>query len=72
MNCGFTVFEQDIYEYLSDAEEQLEREPYERLVSAKQMDAYKHDGFWHAMDTVNDKAVLEAYWASGHAPWKLW
>lgn len=72
VNCGFAVFEQDIYKYLSDAKEQLEREPYERLVSVKQMDAYKHYGFWHAMDTVNDKAVLEAYWASGHAPWKLW
>ena len=72
VNCGFAVFEQDIYQYLTSEEEQLEREPYERLVLAQQIDAYKHYGFWHAMDTVNDRAVLEEYWKTGHAPWKVW
>lgn len=72
VNSGFAVFEQGIFDYLGNEMEQLEREPYERLVAAKQIDAYKHFGFWHAMDTVNDKAVLEEYWESGKAPWKLW
>jgi glucose-1-phosphate cytidylyltransferase len=34
--------------------------------------AYKHPGFWQAMDTVHDKSVLEALWISGSAPWKVW
>lgn len=72
VNSGFAVFEQDIFEYLVDESEQLEREPYDRLVAKRQIDAYKHVGFWHAMDTVNDRAVLENYWKSGNAPWKLW
>lgn len=72
VNSGFAVFEQGIFDYLINENEQLEREPYSKLVADKQIDAYKHWGFWHAMDTVNDRAVLEAYWNSGKAPWKLW
>jgi glucose-1-phosphate cytidylyltransferase len=34
--------------------------------------AYRHDGFWAAMDTLRDKNQLEALWASGQAPWRLW
>jgi glucose-1-phosphate cytidylyltransferase len=34
--------------------------------------AYKHFGFWQPMDTVYDKALLEKYWNSGAAPWKIW
>ncbi len=33
---------------------------------------YKHDGFWYAMDTLRDRNVLEAQWADGSAPWKIW
>ncbi len=72
VNSGFAVFEPELFNYLLDETQQLEREPYEKLVADGQMNAYKHDGFWHPMDTVNDKAVLEKYWESGAAPWKVW
>ena len=72
VNSGFAVFEQGIFDYLVDESEQLEREPYDKLVADRQIDAFKHFGFWHAMDTVNDRAVLEEYWSSGKAPWKIW
>jgi glucose-1-phosphate cytidylyltransferase len=32
--------------------------------------AYRHDGFWAAMDTLRDKNILEGLWASGEAPWR--
>jgi glucose-1-phosphate cytidylyltransferase len=34
--------------------------------------AYRHPGFWECMDTQRDRSRLEALWASGEAPWKLW
>jgi glucose-1-phosphate cytidylyltransferase len=34
--------------------------------------AFRHDGFWHPMDTLRDKNVLEELWESGKAPWKVW
>lgn len=72
VNSGFAVFEQKLFEYLTDEKQQLEKEPYDKLVADGEIDAYKHLGFWHAMDTVNDRVVLEEYWNSGKAPWKLW
>lgn len=72
VNSGFAVFEPQIFQYLTEENQQIEREPYTKLVEDGQMDAYKHHGFWHPMDTVNDKAILEEYWNSGNAPWKVW
>jgi glucose-1-phosphate cytidylyltransferase len=34
--------------------------------------AFRHAGFWQCMDTVRDKQRLDALWASGEAPWKVW
>jgi glucose-1-phosphate cytidylyltransferase len=31
-----------------------------------------HRGFWHPMDTLRDKILLESLWQSGTAPWKSW
>lgn len=72
VNSGFAVFEPEVFEYLREENQQLEREPYDKLVEMHQMNAYKHYGFWHPMDTVNDRKVLQEYWQSGNAPWKLW
>ncbi len=33
---------------------------------------YQHHGFWHPMDTLRDKNVLDNLWQSGNAPWKVW
>lgn len=49
-----------------------EREPLEGLAADKQLRAYRHSGFWQAMDTLRDKRQLEELWAKGEAPWKRW
>ena len=46
--------------------------PLEGLAADGELIAYRHDGFWAAMDTLRDKNQLEALWASGKAPWRLW
>jgi glucose-1-phosphate cytidylyltransferase len=33
---------------------------------------HKHEGFWAAMDTYKDYQALNALWAKGDAPWRLW
>lgn len=72
VNAGFAVMEPEIFRYLTDDTQQLEKEPYEALTRDKQMSAYRHEGFWQPMDTMRDKRVLEEFWESGKAPWKLW
>lgn len=49
-----------------------EKEPLEKLAASQQLQAYRHEGFWYAMDTLRDKNLLEELWASGKAPWKVW
>ena len=59
-------------ERIKDDSTVWELEPLEGLARDGQLMARPHDGFWAAMDTLRDKNTLEALWASGKAPWKLW
>jgi glucose-1-phosphate cytidylyltransferase len=72
INGGFFVFEPGLFQYLQDDQTILERQPLERLANAGQLKAYLHDGFWQPMDTLREKQLLEDYWNSGKAPWKVW
>jgi glucose-1-phosphate cytidylyltransferase len=47
-------------------------EPLQGLAHDGQLKAFHHSGFWTGMDTLRDKNHLEALWASGEAPWRLW
>jgi glucose-1-phosphate cytidylyltransferase len=49
-----------------------EGRPLEALTQSGQLRAFFHEGFWQPMDTLRDKNHLEALWASGQAPWKVW
>lgn len=71
INGGFFMFQQAIFDYLCDGEE-LVLEPFQRLIAAKQLMAYAHDGFFAAMDTFKDRQHLEDLFARGKAPWEVW
>ena len=45
---------------------------WKQLASSGNLAAFKHTGFWQAMDTLRDKNYLEELWKSGKAPWKRW
>ena len=47
-------------------------EPLERLASEGELMAYRHDGFFYAMDTYREYQQLNEMWASCAAPWKIW
>lgn len=70
INGGFFVFEPGVLDYLDDDQTILEREPLERLAAENQLMGFQHSGFWHPMDTLRDKQLLETLWTSGKAPWK--
>jgi glucose-1-phosphate cytidylyltransferase len=73
INGGFFVMETDIFNYLKKGDATvLEREPLEALAAANQLSAFKHTGFWRAMDTLKDKNDLSEQWEKGKAPWALW
>ena len=72
INGGFFVFDKEIFNYIKDDDTILEKEPLENLAKNGQLNAFKHDGFWYAMDTLRDKNHLEQLWKEGKAPWKIW
>jgi glucose-1-phosphate cytidylyltransferase len=72
INGGFFVLEPKVMEYIKDDSTIWEREPMENLALDGMLAAYRHDGFWHPMDTLRDKNVLENLWKNGQAPWKIW
>jgi glucose-1-phosphate cytidylyltransferase len=71
INGGFFILKRDIFNYLR-ADEELVREPFQRLVSERRLVAYEHDGFWMSMDTFKDRQQLEDVYAHGNAPWEVW
>lgn len=72
INGGFFVFEPGVFDYLSDDQTILEREPLERLAADGQLMVFRHTGFWQPMDTLREKHILESLWAGGQTPWKIW
>jgi glucose-1-phosphate cytidylyltransferase len=71
INGGFFCFGAPVFKYL-ESDSVLERQPLERLASAGELRAYRHEGFWDCMDTYKDAVALNDLWASGDAPWRLW
>jgi glucose-1-phosphate cytidylyltransferase len=68
INGGFFVCQPEVFSLIESEDTVWEQEPMQRLVELGQLAAFRHTGFWQAMDTVRDRAVLEAAYASG-APW---
>ncbi len=72
INGGFFVLSTEVLNYIAGDATPWEREPMERLASEGQLQAWRHSGFWQAMDTLREKNLLEDLWRSGSAPWKTW
>ena len=52
--------------------EELVQEPFRRMITAGQLMAYRHEGFWTCMDTLKDKQILDDMHARGERPWEVW
>jgi glucose-1-phosphate cytidylyltransferase len=71
INGGFFVIEPRALDRVEGDDMAWETEPLSGLAQDGRLAAFRHEGFWQAMDTPRDKAHLEALWA-GDPPWKTW
>ena len=71
MNGGYFLFRHDIFDYIRPGEELVEQ-PFQRLIADRKLFAYRHDGFWAAMDTFKDKIAFDRMNGKGDTPWKVW
>jgi glucose-1-phosphate cytidylyltransferase len=70
INGGFFFFKSEFRKYLSDdADTVLEKAPLVNVAKDGQLSYFKHEGFWHPMDTLRDKQLLESLYTSRKAPW---
>ena len=72
INGAFFVLEPGVFDYIDGDSTQFEHEPLENLAAEGQLMAYRHDSYWQCMDTLREKYILENYWNSGEAPWRVW
>ena len=72
INGGYFVLEPEIFNLIEGDRTGWENQPLETLALQQQLTAYRHQGFWQAMDTLRDKNYLESLWESGQAPWCVW
>jgi glucose-1-phosphate cytidylyltransferase len=72
VNGGFFVLSPRVIDRIRGDDTIWEKEPLMGLASDGQLNAYRHRGFWHPMDTLRDKVLLEELWSSNRAPWKAW
>lgn len=72
INAGYMVLEPEIFDYIEDDRTVFEQTPLKALAEKGQLMSYVHKGFWQCMDTKKEKDILERYWATGNAPWKVW
>lgn len=69
INGGFMVFEKNALEHLREGE--MLEDGLARMTQVGKLGVYKHDGFWHSMDTYKDVQDLNAMWKNNPA-WKIW
>jgi len=70
INGGFFVFNRKIFNYLNDKVDcDLEFGALQKIAENKQMNAFKHYGFWQCMDNISEKNYLNELSEKGKELW---
>ena len=70
INGGFFVLNKKVFSYINDNQNCIfEREPLENLSKDGELVAFRHESFWHPVDTLRDKNYLNEIFNKGKAPW---
>ena len=73
INGGFFIFEREIFSYLTDSENcDFEFGALKQISRERQLQAFRHDGFWQCMDNVRERNYLSELVNSKNASWIKW
>ena len=70
INGGYFILKPEVFSYMREGEELVEA-PFRRLIEKDLLMAWKHEGFWRAMDTLKDKQFFEDMVEHGKMPWRI-
>lgn len=71
INGGFMVMNRGVLDYITEENTMLVDSLLPMLAKQGEVALYKHQGFWHCMDTYRDFVKLNDMWKTG-AQWKIW
>ena len=57
------------FKYIEGDSTVLEKEPLEKVTELKEINAFRHEGFWQCMDHKLDKDYLDQLIIDQKAPW---
>ena len=60
INGGFFVLSPKVIDYIDGDDTSWEEGPLRSIAKDGELRVYNHSGFWHAMDTLRDKNILES------------
>lgn len=69
INGGFFVLEPEVFDYLIDDSLAPGRTPLMQLALDGELMAYRHEGFWHPLDSVRDRHFLSRCCNGDLPPW---
>ncbi|MBD1152952.1 glucose-1-phosphate cytidylyltransferase [Pelagibacterales bacterium SAG-MED22] len=72
INGGFFVLNPSVIDLIEGDQIAWESDPLHNLAKNNQLYAFRHEGFWHPLDTLREKILLNEMWNNGNAPWKIW
>jgi len=72
INGGFFVINKKALNYITSLDQQWEKEPLSKISEDGELMAFKHRGFWKAMDHLRDKNQLDELASKENPPWKTW
>lgn len=72
INAGFFIVKKSMLKFITSDSQSWEFDILPLISERETLCAYKHRGFWHAMDTLRDRMTLENLWNTQSAPWKIW
>ena len=68
INANCMIFRKDAFSYLQGNYD-LEKQLFIRLSEKQLLTAYRHNGYWTAVETRRDLVAAENLWNAGIAPW---
>ncbi len=67
INGGFFVLRPEIFDYMHEGEELVEK-PFGRLIAERKLATFRWDGFWQCMDTFKDKISSRSHGGARRVP----
>lgn len=71
INAGYMIMKSSVFDFIKQGED-LNDEPFHRLLGQRKLLSYKYTGFWKPMDTYKDKKEYDKMYDNNNRPWQVW